>query len=216
MIILASPVGAADLSQFTNKEAISALKTTLLKGADSAIATLGQTNGFLGNPGVKIPLPAFLSDNKRVFKMFGMGSQLDSLEQSINRAAEAAVPQTKNILKKTITNLSVDDARQLLAGSDTAVTDFLRNKTSGDLQAALLPLIKKETVKLRLSNQYNKLADKASQYGFVDKSQANLETYVTNETMDGLFLMIGKEEKAIRENPVKAGSELLKKIFSKD
>lgn len=207
---------AADLSQFTNKEAISALRTTLLKGTDTAIATLGQTNGFLGNPEVKIPLPAFLSDNKRMFKMLGMGSQLNNMEQSMNRAAEAAIPQAKSILKKTIANLTVEDAKQLLAGSDTAVTDFLRSKTAGDLHAALLPLIQKETSKLSLANQYNALATKGSKLGLVDASQANVEEYVTNEALDGLYHMIGKEEKAIRADPVRAGSDLLKKIFSKN
>lgn len=206
---------AMDLSQISNQDAASALRTTLSKGADSAIQSLGQANGFMNNPQVHIPLPAFLNDHKGMLKMVGMGSQLDAVEQSMNHAAEAAVPKAANILKKAIQGMSVSDAKSILGGGNTAVTEFFKSKTKDDLYAALLPIVKGETGKLNLTQQYNTLAQKGSKFGLVDASQANLESYVTNQALSGLFTMIGNEEQAIRADPVGTGSALLKKVFSK-
>lgn len=198
---------------FTNTEAVSALRTTLTKGADAAVASLGKDNGFLGNPAVRIPLPDFLENSKGMLKMMGMGSQLDDLEVSMNRAAEAAIPQARALLKKTIQNMSVQDARQVLTGGDTAVTDFFRTKTQSDLHQQLLPIVKGKTQQVGLAQQYNQLAEKGSRFGLVKGDAANLESYVTNKALDGLYLMVAEEEKAIRANPVATGSAVLKKVF---
>lgn len=200
-------------SAFTNTEAVNALRTTLTKGADSAVASLGKDNGFLGNPAVRIPLPEFLENSKGMLKMMGMGSQLDDLEVSMNRAAEAAIPQARALLKKTIQNMSVQDAKQVLTGGDTAVTDFFRTKTQSDLHQQLLPIVKGKTEQVGLAQQYNQLAEKGSRFGLVNGDAANLESYVTNKALDGLYLMVAEEEKAIRANPVATGSAVLKKVF---
>lgn len=206
-------VAAADLSAITSKEAVTALRTTLTKGAEAAIGNLGKTDGFLGNPAARIQLPEFLAQSKGMLKMVGMGGQLDQVEVSMNRAAEAAVPQAKAILKKTIQNMTVEDAKQVLSGGDTAVTDFFRSKTQSDLYNQLLPIVKGKTAQVGLAQQYNTLAEKGSRFGLVKAEDANLEGYVTNKTLDALFLMVAEEEKAIRANPVAAGSAVLKKVF---
>ncbi|MCZ8016300.1 MAG: DUF4197 domain-containing protein [Limnobacter sp.] len=204
---------AADLSAITNKEAVTALRTTLTKGAEAAVGSLGKTDGFLGNPAARIQLPEFLAQSKGMLKMVGMGGQLDQVEVSMNRAAEAAVPQAKAILQKTIQNMTVEDAKQVLGGGETAVTDFFRSKTQSDLYQQLLPIVKGKTAQVGLAQQYNALAEKGSRFGLVKAEDANLEGYVTNKALDALFLMVAEEEKAIRANPVAAGSAVLKKVF---
>lgn len=204
---------AADLSAITSKEAVTALRATLTKGAEAAVGSLGKTDGFLGNPTARIQLPEFLAQSKGMLKMVGMGGQLDQVEVSMNRAAEAAVPQAKAILQKTIQNMTVEDAKQVLGGGETAVTDFFRSKTQSDLYNQLLPIVKGKTAQVGLAQQYNVLAAKGSRLGLVKAEDANLEGYVTNKTLDALFLMVADEEKAIRANPVAAGSAVLKKVF---
>ena len=204
---------AADLSGITSKEAVTALRTTLTKGADAAVGSLGQADGFLGNPAVRIQLPEFLENSEGLLKMMGMGDELEQMEISMNRAAEAAVPQAKAVLKKTIQNMTVEDAKQVLSGGDTAVTDFFRNKSQADLYTQLLPIVKGKTAQVGLAQQYNALAEKGSRFGLVKAEDANLEAYVTNKALDALFLMVAEEEKAIRANPVAAGSAVLKKVF---
>lgn len=206
-------VFAADLSAFTSKEAVSALRSTLNKGVDVAVDKLGKSDGFLANPSVRIKLPEFLENSKGMLKMVGMGSQLDQMEQSMNHAAEAAVPQGKVMLRNAIQNMTVEDAKKVLSGGDTAVTDFFRNKTQTDLYAKLLPIVKAKTDQVGLAQQYNSLAEKGSRFGLMKAEDANLEGYVTNKALDGLFLMIAEEEKAIRANPVAAGSAVIKKVF---
>jgi hypothetical protein len=202
-----------DLGNISSKEAVTALRSTLNQGADIAINSLGKTDGFLGNPTVRIKLPEYLEKSKNILKMMGMGSQLDELEVSMNRAAEAAVPQTKSLLKKTIQNMTVEDAKKVLSGGDTAVTDFFRNKTQADLYKQLLPIIKNKTEQVGLAQQYNTLAAKGSRLGLMKAEDANLEGFVTSKTLDALFLMVAEEEKAIRANPLAASNAILKKVF---
>lgn len=212
-LLFSGSVFAADLSSISSKEAVSALRTTLNQGADVAVGSLGKPDGFLGNPAVRIKLPDFLENSKGLLKMMGMGSQLDQMEVSMNRAAEAAVPQAKAVLKKTIQNMTVEDAKQVLGGGDTAVTDFFRSKAQGDLYTQLLPIVQGKTAQVGLAQQYNALAEKGSRFGLVKAEDANLEGYVTNKALDALFLMVAEEEKAIRADPVAAGSAVLKKVF---
>ncbi|HEX4855179.1 MAG TPA: DUF4197 domain-containing protein [Limnobacter sp.] len=211
--LLVSPGFAADLSSLTSKEATGALRTTLARGADLAVANLGKSDGFLGNPAVRIKLPEALESNRGLFKMAGMGKQLDELEVSMNRAAEAAVPQAKGILTKAIRNMSVEDAKQVLTGGNTAVTDFFRSKTQVELRAQLLPLVKARTSQMGLAQQYNALVQKGGSLGLVKPEEANLESHVTAKALDALFLLIAQEEQSIRANPAAAGSAVLKKVF---
>lgn len=204
---------ALSLGDLTNTEATQGLKAALEKGATTAIALLGRTDGFLGNEKVRIPLPGFLDDAAKLMKKLGQGKRVDELVTSMNRAAESAVPMAKDLLVGAVNSMTVTDAKNILTGGDTSVTNFFAEKTREPLGAKFLPVVTKATEKVGLAQQYNQFAGKAAGLGLVKKSDAKIEDYVTGKTLDGLYLVIGEEERKIRQDPVGTGSALLKKVF---
>jgi hypothetical protein len=206
-------VQALSLDQLSDKEAVAGLKEALGKGAGQAVNKLGKLNGFLGNERVKIPLPESLNKADHTLRRFGMGKYADELVVTMNRAAEQAVPEARTLLIDAVKTMSIDDAKQILSGGDTSATDYFRRKTSAPLTAKFRPIVVKATSRLQLAQSYNRFAGKASRLGLIDKEQANIDDYVTQKALDGLFLMIADEEKAIRANPVKQGSKLLRDVF---
>ena len=204
---------ALDLSQLTNAEASSGVKAALTQGAEAAVGLLGKPDGFLSNPQVRIPLPGQLAEASKLLKRFGMGQRVDELETTLNRAAEAAVPEGKAVLLQAVQNMTVADAKGILSGGDTSVTQFFASKTRAPLAERFLPIVTRETDKLGLTQQYNQLAGKAAGCGLVKAEDANLAQYVTGKTLDGLFTTIGEQERALRRDPVGAGSALLQKVF---
>ena len=213
LLLFTTSTHAVSLADLSNRDAINGLKQALTKGADSAVAKLGKVDGFLGDPKVKIPLPDSLQRVDKLLRMFGQGKYADELVTTMNRAAEAAVPEAKALLIKTIKGMSVKDAKNILTGGDTAATDYFRSKTSKPLAAKFLPIVQKQTSRLKLAQKYDQFAGKASRFGLVDKNQANIEQYVTQKSLDGLYLMMAEEEKAIRADPVGQGSKLISKVF---
>ncbi len=205
---------ALSLADITDGEASQGLKAALEKGAIAAISLLGRKDGFLGNDKVKIPLPGFLDDAAKLLKTFGQGKRVDELLLSMNRAAESAVPMAKDLLVDAVKSMSVTDAKKILTGGDTSVTDFFAVKTRDPLGVKFLPVVTTATQKVDLASKYNRVASKASGMGLVSKEDANIETYVTGKTLDGLYFVIGEEEKKIRRDPVGTGSDILKKVFS--
>lgn len=206
---------ALDLSSITQTDASAAVKAALQKGAESAVASLGKADGFLGNPEVKIPLPSSLQKLEKAAKLMGKQKDFEALQVNINRAAEAAVPEAKTLLLNAIKGMSVKDAKGILAGGDDSVTSFFREKTSKDMYQKFLPIVTQYTGKMGLAKQYNSLAGQASKLGVVKSDDAKIESYVTNKAMDGLYKMIAAEEKSIRADPVGTGSAILKKVFSR-
>ena len=204
---------ALSLGDLTNAEASSGLKTALEKGVLAAIALLGKTDGFLGNPKVRIPLPGYLEDAAKLLKNFGQGMRIDELTTAINRAAEAAVPMGKDLLVGAVRSMNVNDAKNILTGGETSVTSFFAEKTRSPLRIQFLPVVTKATEKIGLAGKYNEFAGKAAGFGLVRKEDANIQQYVTGRTLDGLYLMIGEEEKKIRRDPVGTGSAILQKVF---
>ena len=202
-----------DLKGITNQEASSGLKVALEKGALAAIALLGKPDGFLGNPKVRIPLPGYLENVSQLLKNFGQGKYIDELVTSLNRAAEAAVPMGKDLLISAVRSMNVNDAKNILTGGDTSVTSFFAEKTRVPLGLTFLPVVTKATEKVGLANKYNEFAGKAAGFGLVKKEDANIQQYVTGKSLDGLYLIIGEEEKKIRQDPVGTGSAILKKVF---
>ena len=202
-----------DLAGISNKDASAGLKTALEKGALAAVALLGQTDGFFGNDKVRIPLPGYLNDVAGLLKNLGQGKRVDELTLSLNRAAEAAVPMGKTLLVNAVRNMSVLDAKNILTGGDTSVTAFFADKTRAPLGITFLPIVTKATEKVGLLNKYNEFAGKAAGFGLVKKEDANIQQYVTGKSLDGLYLVIGEEEKKIRRDPVGTGSAILKKVF---
>lgn len=204
---------AASLDGISNADAGAGVREALAKGAEFAVSSLGQSNGFLGNSKVKIPLPGYLQKAESGLRMFGMGKQADQLVETMNHAAENAVAEAMPILSDAIRRMTLQDAKAILTGGDDSVTQYFQQSSSEKLTARFLPIVKTATSKLQLAEQYNKFAGKAASVGLIDKKDADIDSYVTQKAMDGLFLMIAEEEKRLRSNPVAAGSALLKKIF---
>ncbi|MEO7160551.1 MAG: DUF4197 domain-containing protein [Polaromonas sp.] len=204
---------ALSLGDLSNAEASSGLKTALEKGVLAAVALLGKTDGFLGNPKVRIPLPGYLEDASKLLRNFGQGKRIDALVTAINRAAETAVPMGKDLLVGAVRSMSVSDAKNILTGGETSVTNFFAEKTRAPLGVKFLPVVTQATEKVDLARKYNDAAGKAAGFGLVKKEDANIQQYVTGKTLDGLYLIIGEEEKKIRQDPVGTGSAILQKVF---
>jgi hypothetical protein len=162
---------------------------------------------------VKIPLPGFLNDAAKLLKATGQGKRVDELVTAMNRAAEAAVPEAKQLFVSTVKNISVEDALKVVRGGPTSVTDFFAGKTRSPLGEKFLPIVTRATEKVQLAESYNKVAGKAAGLGLMKGDETNVQKYVTAKALDGLYLMIGEEEKKIRADPVKTGSAILKKVF---
>ncbi|MEO7107405.1 MAG: DUF4197 domain-containing protein [Rhodoferax sp.] len=204
---------ALSLADISNTDATKGLKEALEKGAQSAIGILGAENGFLGNERVRINLPGALNDAANLLRRFGQGGRIDELVTAMNRGAEAAVPQAKSLLSNAVQTMSVNDAKGILTGGDTSVTDFFAAKTRPALAITFLPVVTRATDKVGLAEKYNEFAGKAADMGLMKKEDSNIQQYVTGRTLDGLYLMISDEEKKIRQNPVGYGSAILSKVF---
>ena len=204
---------ALSLADLSGADAQSGIKAALGKGAEAAVALLGQPGGFLDNPQVRIGLPGQLDDAARLLRKFGQGRRIDELVTTINRAAEAAVPMGKDLLVGAVQSMTVTDAKNILTGGDTSVTRFFADKTREPLGVRFLPVVDQATEKVGLTQQYNSFAGRAANFGLMKKEDANLAQYVTGKTLDGLYFMICEEERKIRQNPAGAGSAILQKVF---
>jgi hypothetical protein len=206
-------LAAAQLENITNREAVSALKTALEKGSRVAVEQLGREDGFFGDARVKIPLPESLRRADRTLRRFGMGSYADELVLTMNRAAEAAVPEAKQLFVDAVKKMTVQDAKGILTGGETAGTEYFKRTTSDQLRKRFLPIVQRSTEKVGLAQTYNQYAQQAAAFGLVKAEHANLDAYVTQKALDGLYFMVAEEEKKIRKDPVGTASSILKKVF---
>lgn len=209
-VLFSSTLSAAEP---TSAETASGLKEALTRGAETAVGQLGRHDGFLGDKRVRIPLPDSIRKGEKMMRTLGAGKYADELIETMNRAAESAVVEAKPILVNSVKSMSFDDARGILAGGDDAATNYFRRTTSPDIAKKFLPIVKQATAKVQLADKYNQYAGKAAKLGLLDEKDADLDQYVTQKAMDGLFLMIAEQEKSIRKDPVATGSALLKKVF---
>jgi len=209
--VLASP--AAHAQNIGAGDAALGVRTALERGVVSAVGLLGKSGGFLENPKVRIPLPGFLNEVAKLAKFTGQQRRVDELIVAMNRAAEAAVPEAKAMLLNAVKTISVQDGRQILTGGDNAVTDYFARKTREPLSAKFLPIVTKATEKVSLADKYNALAGKAASTGLLSQDDANIQRYITGKALDGLYLMIGEEERKIRQDPIGTGSAILRKVF---
>jgi hypothetical protein len=205
--------GWARASVLSESEAASGVRAALERGAGSAVALLGRPDGFLGDARVRIELPGFLREAAQLLKATGQGRRVDELETAMNRAAEAAVPQAKSLLVAAVKSMSVEDALQIVRGGDTSVTAFFSRKTREPLGRKFLPIVAQATERVALARKVDAVAGKAAGLGLLKKEEGDLNGYVTGKALDGLYFMIGEEEKKIRRDPVATGSALLKKVF---
>jgi hypothetical protein len=204
---------ALTLNELTSAQATQGLKAALEKGVLVAIDSLGKNNGFLGNDQVRIPLPGYLEDAAGLLRRLGQGARLEELTAAMNHAAEAAVPLARDLLVRAVKSMTVQDAKNILSGGDTSVTQFFADKTRSPLGEKFLPIIKKTTQQVSMVDKYNRIANQAFSIGVLKGDQASLEQYVTGKTLDGLYFMIGEEEKRIRQDPVGTGSAVLQRVF---
>jgi hypothetical protein len=204
---------ALSLASISNADATGALKTALETGAIAAIKLLGAPDGFLSNPKVRIPLPSYLQDGAKLLRALGQGRRVDELETSMNRAAESAVPLARDMLVQAAQSVTVSDAKKILTGGDTSVTEFFADRTRAPLATQFLPVVKRETAKVALAEKYDQIARKGVGLGLVKPDDASIDHYVTRKALDGLYLIIGEQERKIRQDPIGTGSALLGRVF---
>lgn len=212
-LLLSAGAFALSLSDLSQSDASGGLKDALTQGAQIAVKQLGKPGGFSDNDEVRIELPGKLGKAAQTMKMMGMGEQVEELEASMNKAAEAAVPQAQAILVDAVKKMTVSDAKAILAGGDDSATQYLNKSSREQIRAKFLPIVKQATDKVGVAQQYNSFAGQAAALGVVDAKSANVENYVTEKALDGLFKMIAEQEASIRQNPAGAATSLAKKVF---
>lgn len=212
-LLVISAHAAAGLEDITQAEAVRALRQALNEGSRAAVARLGVENGFFGNSKVRIPLPPSLKRVERGLRAFGMKREADELVLAMNRAAEAAVPEAKQLLADAVRKMTVQDAKKILTGGDTAATDYFKRATESQLTQRFLPVVRKATDRVDLAQKYNAVAGQGLALGLIEEEEASIERYVTGKALDGLYFMIGEQEKAFRKDPVRSTSEIVRKVF---
>ncbi|NQD91070.1 DUF4197 domain-containing protein [Pseudomonas sp. CrR25] len=212
-LALSASAFALSLADLSQSDASGGLKDALIQGAQVAVKQLGAPGGFSDDPHVRIELPGKLGKAARTMKMMGMGAQVEELEASMNRAAEAAVPQAQALLVDAVKQMSLADAKGILAGPQDSATQYLNKSSREQIRAKFLPIVKQATDRIGLAQQYNAFAGQAANFGVVDAKNANVEGYVTEQALDGLFTMIARQEARIRQNPAGAATSLAKKVF---
>ena len=201
------------LERLTQRDALAGLKAALERGSRAAVAELGRTDGFFGNPQVKIPLPESLERTEKLARRLGFSNEVDELVVAMNRAAEAAVPEARKLLLDSVKKMTVQDAKGILTGGDTAGTAYFRRTADKTLHDRFLPIVSTATEKVGVAQRYKEFARPAAALGLVKTEHADLDEYVTQKALEGLYFMLGEEEKKIRKDPVGTGSAILRKVF---
>ena len=213
LAVVAPTAGGESLAGLSNQDAAAGLKDALIQSASKAVSQLGGSGGFLDNAKVRIPLPDSIGRVERGLRLAGMGTQADELVVRMNRAAEMAVKESAPILSDAVKKMSVQDAKGILTGGDDSATQYFRRTTSTQLTQRFLPIVKQMTAKVQLAEQYDSLAGQAANFGLVKKEDATLDGYVTRKALDGLYLVIADQERAIRKDPVGAATGMASKVF---
>ena len=199
----------------TNDEMVTGLKQALDKGTQFAVEKLGQPGGFLDNRDVRIPIPDSLSWVESSLRTVGQDEIADEFIDTMNHAAEQAVPEATDIFAEAIRNMSVQDAQGILTGPDDAATEYFRSNTETELTERMRPIVESATASTGVTSAYkNMLGAAGGLGGMLPASVTDIDGYVTSKTLDGLFLMIAREEYRIRENPMARSTELMQKVFS--
>lgn len=200
-------------STLSDDKIVAGLKDALSVGTGRAVAETGKPDGFLKNAAIKILLPPKLQKAGKTLRMIGMGSQVDALEVGMNRAAEQATPQAKQIFLNAVTRMTFSDAHQILTGGDTVATDYFKNQSSAELTKAFAPIVHQAMENVGVVRQYDKLMQNPLAAPLASDKSFNLDDYVVGKTVDGLFYMLGQEEKKIRTDPAAQTTAILKEVF---
>ncbi len=194
---------------------ISGLKEALSVSIGNAVNSVSQINGYYGNSFIKILMPEKMQKVAKVLKTVGYDKQINAFIVSMNRAAEKAAPKATSYFVDAIKEMTFDDARGILNGGDTAATDYFKSKTSNKLYEAFRPIISSSMNEVGVTRSYKQLMGKYTSLPFMNAESFDLDHYVTSKALDGLFYMLGQEEKKIRTDPAARVTELLKKVFRK-
>lgn len=202
-------------TNISNSDITGGLKDALLQGARNAIGELGRENGFLDNTRVRIPLPKNLQKTEKTLRRLGQGRKVDEFIESMNRAAEEAVPVAADIFFDSVRQMSFTDARNILfSGQDDAATEFFRRTSEDRLREEFRPIVERFTTKVGVTQKYKTMVGR---YGFIGKvvgeDATDIDGYITQKAMDGLFLLIADEERKIRRDPIRRTTSLLRKVF---
>lgn len=211
LVFVLGPINAAQ----SENRIIAGLKEALTIGTGNAINLTGRLDGFFRNAAIKILIPRQLNTLARGLRAVGMGDKVDEFEMSMNRAAEKAAPQARKIFVNAIKQMTFNDARRILTGGDTAATEFFREKTSDDIARAMRPIIEKAMNDVGATRQYKDLVDQFRMIPFARTQSLDIDDYVVDKTLDGIFYMVGEEEKKIRKNPAARVTSILREVFGR-
>lgn len=212
---VAKNLGLSNQGELSDSKVASGLKEALQVGAENAVKLTGKTDGYFGNQAIKILLPKNLQPLQKGLGAMGFQPKIDAFVLSMNRAAEAAAPSAKKIFGDAILAMSFDDARKILSGKDTAATDYFKNKTSDQLATAFRPFVEKTMNQNGVTQQYESLTGELKSIPFMKKEDLDINKYVVNKALEGLFYVVAEEERKIRKNPAARCTELLKEVFGK-
>jgi hypothetical protein len=196
-----------------NDTIIAGLKEALSVGAKNGVAKVSKTDGYFGNQLIKIPMPEKIQKTEKMLRKVGLNKEADNFILSMNRSAEKAAPQALTIFTDAVKEMTITDAVGILRGNDTAATDYLRSKTHARIYGAFKPVVSSAMNDVGVTHSFKQMMDKARTIPFLKKEAVDLDDYVTSKALDGLFLMVGQEEKKIRKDPAARVTELLKTVF---
>ncbi len=200
-------------SNLDDTKIASGLKEALSVGTQKAVKQVAHPGGYLENQAIKILLPQNLRPVEKALRMAGQGPKIDDFVSSMNHAAETAAPEAEKIFGNAVKQMTIDDARKLLSGGNTSITDYFKSKTSADLSTAFRPHVEAAMRANGVTQQYDALIGQAPQLPFLNSSKLDINTYVVNKALDGLFYMLGQQEQQIRTNPAARSTALLKQVF---
>ena len=208
------PTETSPIASLSNTEMVAGLKEALNEGTQFAVDSLGKEGGFLDNSKVKIPMPDSLSWVEKSLRTLHQDELADEFIDTMNHAAERAVPEAAVIFGAAIRNMSIEDAQEILTGPDDAATQYFRTSTQAELTERMRPIVEEATAQTGVTSAYKNMTARAGgMTSLLSSDAADLDGYVTSKTLDGLFIMIAEEEKKIRENPLARSTDLLKKVF---
>ncbi len=209
-ILVAARGGGAGLDEGT---VVSGLKEALRVGTERSVSLTSRDGGFLNDPLLRIALPDELRTMGRALRAVGMGKQVDALEITMNRAAETASAEAKSVFWQAVSTMSISDAHGILNGPQDAATSYFRGRTEGSLRERFAPVVERAMQQVGLYQAYDKLTSRYEALSLLGSPTVELNRYVTDETLDGLFTVLAQEEKRIRTDPMARSTELLEKVF---
>jgi len=199
--------------ELSESKIIQGLKEALTIGTGNAVSNVSQIDGYFKNPNIHIPLPEDVQKVEKILRTVGYGSKVDAFELSMNRAAERAAPEAKSLFVDAVKEMTISDARKILEGRDNEATLYFEDKTRGPLYALFEPILHTAMSEVGVTRSYQELDEKLSTIPFADSLSFDLDEYVTNKGLDGLFFMVAEEERKIRQDPVAQVTDILKEVF---